>query len=226
MTARGGGAGSLVAAFAALVVIVAGWFLFGRHKAPTAAPQQPSPSVTVAVPGRQTVDRAITATGSLAARRDMPVGVAGEGGEVRQVLVEPGQWVKAGQVLAIVDRSVQAQTAAGLAAQVAVAQSDRDIAQSELDRAQALVDRGFIAKADLQRKAATRDAAAARVKVAQATLGAAACVERPARHPRARRRPCADPRGRGWTGGWPGVGHAVPHRRRRRIGNARGHGGE
>ena len=153
----------------ALVVILLGWFLFGsKAPAPTAAPKPPS--VTVAVPGRQTVDHAITATGSLAARRDMPVGVAGEGGEVRQVLVEPGQWVKAGQVLALVDRSVQAQTAASLAAQVAVAQSDREIAQSELDRAQALVDRGFISKADLQRKAATRDAAAARVKVAQATL--------------------------------------------------------
>ena len=157
-------------AVAALVAIVLAWYLFAGRKAPPPATAQQAPSVTVAVPGRQTVDRTITATGSLAARRDMPVGIAGEGGAVRQVLVEPGQWVKAGQVLAIVDRSVQAQTAAGLAAQVAVAQSDRAIAQSELDRAASLVDRGFISKADLQRKAATRDAATARVKVAEATL--------------------------------------------------------
>ena len=46
----------------------------------------------------------------------MPVGAAGEGGLVTRVLVEPGQWVRAGQVLATVDRSVQAQTAAQLAA--------------------------------------------------------------------------------------------------------------
>lgn len=168
---EGGGRRRLILVVAAVVAaILIGWFAFSGHKAPPPAPVAAGPSITVTVPGRRTVDRTITATGSLAAKRDMPVGVAGEGGEVRQVLVEPGQWVKAGQVLATVDRSVQAQTANSLAASVAVARSDRDIAQSELERAQALVDRGFISKADLQRKAATRDAAAARVTVAQAQL--------------------------------------------------------
>ncbi len=128
------------------------------------------PSVSVSVPGRQAAARIISATGTLAARREMPVGVAGEGGMVTRVLVEPGQWVSAGQVLATVDRAVQTQTASSLAAQVNVARSDAAIAQSELDRAQALVNRGFISKADLERKAATRDAAAARVRVAQAQL--------------------------------------------------------
>ena len=160
----------ILCAIGVMVAALIGWFVFGGHKTPTTTPAAAGPSITVTVPGRRTVDRTITATGSLAAKRDMPVGVAGEGGEVRQVLVEPGQWVKAGQVLATVDRSVQAQTANSLAASVAVAKSDRDIAQSELDRAQSLVAKGFISKADLQRKAATRDAAAARVTVAQAQL--------------------------------------------------------
>lgn len=128
------------------------------------------PSVTISVPGRGTVARVISATGSLAARVDMPVGVAGEGGMVRQVLVQPGDWVRAGQLLASIDRSVQVQTAASLAAQIKVAQADADLAQSELDRARQLVDRGFISKADLDRKTATRDAALARVRVAQAQL--------------------------------------------------------
>ena len=161
---------------AALVVaLVAGWYLLGRGKAakPPAATTEQLPSVTVIEPGRRTVDRTIAATGTLAARREMPVGVAGEGGMITRVLVEPGQWVRAGQVLATVDRSVQIQTAGAIAAQVTVAQSDRQIAQAELDRAQQLVDRGFISKADLQRKAATRDAAAARVRVAQAQLSEA-----------------------------------------------------
>jgi len=92
---------------------------------------------------------------------------------VTRVLVEPGQWVAKGQVLALVDRTVQTQTAASLSAQIAVARSDAAIAQSELDRAQALVTRGFLSKADLERRTATRDAALARVKVAQATLGEA-----------------------------------------------------
>ena len=128
------------------------------------------PTVTVSVPGRDQVATVIAGNGSLAARREMPVGVAGEGGQVRAVLVEPGSWVKAGQVLATVDRSVQSQTAASLAAQVNVAAADARIAQTELDRAQQLVGRGFISKADVDRRAATRDAARARLNVAQAQL--------------------------------------------------------
>ena len=135
------------------------------------APKKPQlANVSVMVPGRTTADRGISATGSLAARREMPVGVAGEGGMVTRVLVEPGQWVGAGQVLATVDRSVQTQTAASLAAQIGVAQSDAALAQSELDRAQSLIGRGFISKADLERKTAARNAAAARVNVARAQL--------------------------------------------------------
>ncbi|WP_010215508.1 efflux RND transporter periplasmic adaptor subunit [Sphingomonas sp. PAMC 26621] len=155
-----------------LIALVVGYLLFGRSK-PAAKAVEQLPLVSVVVPGRSTVARVVSATGSLAARREMPVGVAGDGGMVTRVLVEPGQWVGKGQVLALVDRSVQTQTAASLDAQIAVARSDAAIAQSELDRAQTLVTRGFLSKADLERKAATRDAALARVKVAQATLGEA-----------------------------------------------------
>lgn len=126
------------------------------------------PTVTVVVPGRSAVARMITGNGVIAARREMPVGVAGEGGMVTRVLVEPGTWVGAGQVLATVDRSVQVQTAASQEAQVRVARADAQLAQAELERAQSLVDRGFISKADLQRRQATRDQALARVRVAEA----------------------------------------------------------
>lgn len=129
-----------------------------------------APSVTVIVPGRSQVARTISATGTLAARRDMPVGVAGEGGMVARVLVEPGQWVGAGQTLAVIERSVQSQEAQQLVASIDVARADARLAQQELDRAQALVSRGFVSKADVERRTATRDAANARVRVAQAQL--------------------------------------------------------
>jgi RND family efflux transporter MFP subunit len=162
----------VIAAVVVLLLAIGGWAMFGRAKpADTkAGAGEQLPTVSVIVPGRSTVDRTISATGTLAARREMPVGVAGEGGMITRVLVEPGQWVRAGQVLATVDRSVQTQTAASLAAQIGVSRADLDLAQAELDRAKQLVDRGFISKADLQRRAATRDAAAARVKVASAGL--------------------------------------------------------
>ena len=167
----------IIGGLIALVLLALAWFAFasggGEEKAAAPAAQgggRQLPVVSVAVPGRQEIDRVISGTGSLAARREMPVGVAGEGGMVTRVLVEPGDWVSAGQVLATVDRSVQAQTAQSLAAGVRVAQADLNIAQAELDRAKQLVERGFVSKADIDRKTATRDAAAARVRVAQAQL--------------------------------------------------------
>jgi RND family efflux transporter MFP subunit len=128
------------------------------------------PTVSVAMPGNASIVRNVSGTGSLAAKRDMPVGVAGEGGLITKVLVEPGTWVKSGQVLATVDRSVQVQTAESLAAQVRVAEADAVLAQSEVDRANSLVSSGFISKADLQRREATRDQSNARVRVAKAQL--------------------------------------------------------
>jgi RND family efflux transporter MFP subunit len=158
---------------AVLIAVLAAYFLIRGGSAPV-APETPAlPHVTVTVPGRQSVAATISATGDLAARREMPVGVAGEGGMVVQVLVEPGDWVEAGEPLATLDRSVQTQEAASLAASIAVARADAALAESELDRARALVSRGFISKADIDRKTATRDAARARVAVAEAQLGEA-----------------------------------------------------
>ncbi len=132
--------------------------------------EQIAPRVSVLAPGAATIEGLINATGTIAARREMPVGVVGEGGRVTAVRVEPGDWVQAGQVLAVIDRSVQNQQAASQSAQIAVAQSDADLAQANLDRALQLVERGFISKADVDRLTATRDAAVARVQVARAQL--------------------------------------------------------
>jgi RND family efflux transporter MFP subunit len=160
-------------AVAVVLALFGAWYVFGRggEKAgPKGPPIEQAPPVTVVAPGRQTVDHVISANGSMAARREMPVGVVGEGGRVTRVLVEPGQWVGAGQVLATVDRSVQAQTAASLAAQIRVAQADAQLAQANLDRAKALVANGFVSRADIDSRTAARDAAVARVRVAQAQL--------------------------------------------------------
>lgn len=179
------GIGAAVAA-----ALVAGYFVFAKpaertetsstttttvSKAGGAAGKgrQTAPRVTVIVPGRTQVARIVSATGSLAARREMPVGVAGEGGQVTRVWVEPGQWVRAGQVLATVDRQVQTQQLAQLRAQIAVAQADANLAQSELARASQLVARGFVSRADIERRTAQRDAAAARVNVVRAQLAEA-----------------------------------------------------
>ena len=167
-----------VAVLGALAVLLAAGIMFrggkGDEAAATAGGGKDSerPSVTVVVPGRSDVTRMVTASGALAARRDQPIGVAGEGGRVTAVLVDAGSWVRQGQTLAVIDRSVQGQEAAQLGASVQAARADAALAQNELERSQALVGRGFVSKADLDRKKAARDAAAARVRVAEALLGA------------------------------------------------------
>lgn len=140
----------------------------GDTAAADAAKDGQAQTVSVIAPGRDTVVRAINATGTLAARREIPVGVVGEGGQVTRVYVDAGDWVRQGQTLVSVDRSVQAQQAIALEAQIGVARADLQLAQNELDRALQLVGRGFISKADVDRKTATRDSARARVNVANA----------------------------------------------------------
>ena len=160
----------IIAAVAVLLVGI--WFLVHRGDAPGAARGAgQAATVTVIAPGRTTVAGTITATGTIAARYDEPVGSVGEGGQVVEVRAEAGQWVRKGQVLAVIDRSVQQQAQASQAAQIRVAEADARLAQANLDRGLKLVDRGFISRADVDRLTATRDAAAARVGVARASLG-------------------------------------------------------
>lgn len=158
-----------------LIIAVLGYYFYSSGGAGEAADASAgeAPVVTVAIPGMQDVIQSITATGSLAARRDIPVGVVGEGGRVTRVYVDAGDWVKQGQVMASIDQSVQSQQVASLQASVGASNADLNLAQANLDRASKLIERGFISKADIDRLTATRDSAAARLRVSQAQLGEA-----------------------------------------------------
>lgn len=160
----------IVIGLAVLAAIVAAYVLLTMGAEEEVADRgAQAPTITVVSPGRTTVAGEIVATGVLAARREMPVGVVGEGGRVTSIPVDAGDWVRQGQVLAVIDRSVQSQQAQSAAAQIQVAQADANLAQSNLDRALQLVERGFVSKADVDRLTANRDAAVARVRVAQAS---------------------------------------------------------
>ena len=165
----------IIGAVLIAVVVAIALFLMMRGGSDTADPTAGAgqvPTVTVVVPGRSQIARTISASGPLGAKRDQPVGIAGQGGRVVRVLVDAGAWVRAGQTLAVVDRSVQAQQAAQLAAQVEAAKADAALAQSNYDRAISLQGRGFVSKAEIDSKRSIRDAAFAQVRVAQAQLAA------------------------------------------------------
>jgi HlyD family secretion protein len=156
-----------------VAVLALAAFLMLRGGADKTDPQAGAgqiPTVTVIVPGQSQVGRVVVASGPMAAKRDQPVGIAGQGGRVVRVLVDAGTWVRGGQSLAIVDRSVQTQQAAQLAAQVEAAKANAALAQSNYERAVALQGRGFVSKAEIDSKKSTRDAMYAQVRVAQATL--------------------------------------------------------
>ncbi len=162
----------LIVAAAVIIALLLAYigynYFFGAAESEDTGSQ--APMVTVMSPGKQQITRTINATGTLAARREIPVSVVGEGGRVTNVYVDAGDWVRQGQIMASIDRSVQSQQAASLEASVGVSRADLNLAQANLDRAEQLVERGFISKADIDRLTATRDSAAARLRVSQAQL--------------------------------------------------------
>jgi RND family efflux transporter MFP subunit len=163
----------IAAAVGVLLLVIVLAVVLGRNAANKPAQTTGAgqiPTVSVVVPGRSSVGREVVASGPLGAKRDQPVGIAGTGGRVTAVLVDAGSWVRAGQTLAVVDRSVETEQAAQQAAQVEAAKANAALAQSDYDRAIALQGRGFVSKAEIDAKRATRDAAFAQVKVAQAQL--------------------------------------------------------
>ena len=150
--------------------IIAGLMISGgsEETALSASEEGAISTVTVVVPGNITQLGLISATGTLSARREMPVGSAGEGGRIASVAVDAGDYVRAGQVLATIDRSVQSRQAQSSAALIEANRASAQLAQANLDRALQLVERGFISQADIDRLTATRDAAVAQVRIAEA----------------------------------------------------------
>lgn len=168
----------LWAGLALTIAVIAAYFIVMRQSgskkgAVAAADAQATapPVVTVIVPGSAAVAATVALTGSIAAKHTSPVGIQGEGGMVTQVLVKEGDFVRRGQVLARLDRSVQQQQVVEMDAAIRQSEADAALARTELDRAKALVARGFISKADIDRKTATRDGAEAKVAVARAQAG-------------------------------------------------------
>ncbi len=161
----------IIAVVFLLAVISGAYYFFSTNSQETeevAEDINQAQTVTVITPEIEPVTSTINATGSLAARNEVPIGVTGEGGRVARVYVDAGDWVKAGQTLISIERSVQTQQLQAQMSQIDIAKADLKLAQNELDRAEQLIDRGFISKADVDRRIATRDSARARVRAAQA----------------------------------------------------------
>ncbi|MEB2348971.1 MAG: efflux RND transporter periplasmic adaptor subunit [Comamonadaceae bacterium] len=154
-----------------LAALAAGcWLVAGR----AAEPAQPRPALTVnaTTPVRAPIAGRLPANGNVAAWQEASVGAEVGGLRLAQVLVNVGDTVRAGQVLArFATDTVQADVAQARAA-LEQARAGAAEAQANAARAQALADSGAMSAQQIQQYATGAQTAQAGVAAAQAALAA------------------------------------------------------
>ena len=115
----------------------------------------------------------MTFTGTIHARYDMPISAEGESGRITAVLVEAGDRVKRGQVLARIDQSVLRPQLNRLAASLEEAKAQAALSAAEYRRAQGVEASGALSGEEIARREAAAVTDEARVKVAAAQLAEA-----------------------------------------------------
>ena len=141
--------------------------------APGAAADQELPLVTVTQPQFKSVTGNVTFTGTISARYDMPIGAEGEGGRIVAVMVEAGDRVKKGQILARLDQSVTTAQVNQLAATVDQSVAQAALSEAEYQRAKGVEAAGALSAEEIERRRAASLTDAARAKVAAAQLAEA-----------------------------------------------------
>ena len=165
--------GAAVALMAAAVTLAAcgGHGEDDKKKAETKAGGSASAqTVTVQTATLQNLSRMVTASGTVSAWEEVPVGAETGGLTATAVHVDEGSWVRQGQPLvqmndALLRAQLQQQQAA---VQTAEANAARD--DAALDRAQELKERGFLSQAGLDTALANQRASAANLAAARASL--------------------------------------------------------
>lgn len=158
--------------FAAALLLAGGLALRLTHRAEAVtASADPPPLVSVITPVAGELAATVTLVGAISARNDMPIGPEGDGGRIAAVLVEVGDAVQAGQLLAQIDPGVaQAQVAAAQAS-LAELQASAEVADAEYRRAQQAG--GVFSVEESERRRTATVTAHAKLDVAAAQLAEA-----------------------------------------------------
>lgn len=167
--------GYLIAAAVVIVIAVGLMIAMRSGKSPQAlSPEQAAPLISASAPGKTAFKVKASFTGAIVARYDMPIGVEGDGGRVSAVLVEPGDHVRKGQVLARLDTSVVAPQVASLRAAVEQNRAEAVLAEADYRRAATVNETvGALSKEEVDRRRSQVATTAARVKSAEAQLAEA-----------------------------------------------------
>jgi RND family efflux transporter MFP subunit len=156
-----------VAALVVLGVIAA---IYGMQSArpPSVIRDEPVTALTVTTvtAAERPMKSIVTGVGTVVAWQELTVGTEASGLKVIEVLVDEGDNVKAGQVLARVDASVLKAQLRAQEARVLEARSSVTVAQNNLKRAEELVSRSVVSPATLDDRKSAADTAAARLTAA------------------------------------------------------------
>ena len=163
----------IAAAVVAVAVVGLGLAMRGGTK-PAVDLASTAPLVSVRQPGRTPFTMTVSFTGAIVARYDMPIGVDTEGGRVSAVLVEVGDHVRAGQVLARLDTKVLAPQVASLRAALEQYRAEAVLAEADYHRAEAIAGSvGALSREEVDKRRSQVATSAARVKSAEAQLAEA-----------------------------------------------------
>jgi RND family efflux transporter MFP subunit len=143
---------------------------FGTSRGSSTTTEGTIPLVTASMPGTSPITSTVAFTGTINARYDMPIGTEGETGRVSAILVEAGDQVKAGQLLAQVDESILKPQVERLSASLEEAKANAALATAEYGRAQGVAAAGALSKEDIEKRRAAAVTADAEVRVAAAQL--------------------------------------------------------
>jgi RND family efflux transporter MFP subunit len=164
-----------LAVVALLVLAGIGWFAFGREK-----PLEVSTAPVVAIQQGASSSSVLDASGYVVARRMATVS-AKITGKVREVMIEEGQRVEAGQVMATLDpidadaqRSLSASQLEAARAQLAGLKAQVAQANAEATRLQALVGQQLVSRSQFDLSIAQRDSLRAQLKTAERNTQVAA----------------------------------------------------
>lgn len=149
-------------------LIVLGTLAACSRPAPQAEPVRAVKLITVAV---QSVRPEVEYAGEVRAQLESRLGFQ-VAGKLVQRLVQAGDAVRPGQLLAQLDGQDYALAAQAAQAQLAAAQTQRDLAQADWQRFSALKDQGFISGVELDRRRASLQSAQAQLEQAQAQAAA------------------------------------------------------
>jgi HlyD family secretion protein len=156
--------------FAVAAIVLVGFLAVRLTKVLAVTPavsNRPVPTVSVTEIG---ISKVPTTVSTIGARYDMPIGVEDAAGRVASILVEAGDHVKRGQVLARLNVSILEPQVANLEAALEQAHAEAELADAEYRRAQAVGASGALSAEETGRRKSTSLTAAAKVKFAEAQL--------------------------------------------------------